>query len=184
MISLWAYNPKNRDDFGDDVGSSRLELENIADEQWNAENFSWYSDHNRDLVSSQNGNEKSAHPDVGARLLDAIVVGRVNVAFDTANPSDLTRSRPPEPRFRSCSTILRQPTLIDFLLPSELPPTPKNPRSPKSQSSTSRLDITQRGNSNTPYPRVDESDLTTKLKELMCGSSILPRMPDGDREIK
>ncbi|EIW69938.1 hypothetical protein TREMEDRAFT_38611 [Tremella mesenterica DSM 1558] len=53
--NLWTYNPANRDDAGDD---------------WNAENFSWYSDHNRQLALEK-GEKDSL--DLGGRLLDVIV---------------------------------------------------------------------------------------------------------------
>ncbi|WWC65076.1 uncharacterized protein I303_107690 [Kwoniella dejecticola CBS 10117] len=55
-FNLWTYNPANRDDIGDD---------------WNAENFSWYSDHNRSLALTKA--EDSDDLDVGGRLLDVIV---------------------------------------------------------------------------------------------------------------
>nr|XP_019008152.1 cytoplasmic protein [Kwoniella pini CBS 10737]OCF46933.1 cytoplasmic protein [Kwoniella pini CBS 10737] len=55
-FNLWTYNPANRDDIGDD---------------WNAENFSWYSDHNRSLAMKKA--EDSDDLDVGGRLLDVIV---------------------------------------------------------------------------------------------------------------
>nr|ODN96011.1 cytoplasmic protein [Cryptococcus depauperatus CBS 7855] len=55
-FNLWSYNPANRDDIGDD---------------WNAENFSWYSDDNRSKLLKKN--EDSEDSDFGSRLLDVIV---------------------------------------------------------------------------------------------------------------
>ncbi|WRT70672.1 uncharacterized protein IL334_007670 [Kwoniella shivajii] len=55
-FNLWTYNPANRDDIGDD---------------WNAENFSWYSDYNRSLALKKA--ENSEDFDAGGRLLDVIV---------------------------------------------------------------------------------------------------------------
>ncbi|WVQ85927.1 hypothetical protein IAT38_008095 [Cryptococcus sp. DSM 104549] len=55
-FNLWTYNPSNRDDIGDD---------------WNAENFSWYSEHNRSKALKKN--EDSTDLSAGARLLDVIV---------------------------------------------------------------------------------------------------------------
>ncbi|KAK6906628.1 cytoplasmic protein [Kwoniella mangroviensis CBS 8886] len=59
-FNLWTYNPANRDDIGDD---------------WNAENFSWYSDHNRSLAlkKSEDTNIGEEDLDAGGRLLDVIV---------------------------------------------------------------------------------------------------------------
>lgn len=62
-FSLWAYNPHNTDSAGDD---------------WNSENFSWYSDATRhfEISSAADGEEKQAaagSPDTGGRLLDVIV---------------------------------------------------------------------------------------------------------------
>ena len=74
--SLWAYNPLNRDDTGDDVCLQAKPYS--ADDQWNAENFSWYSSHNRDLAIKASGQEKSFNPNTGARLLDAIVVSHIS----------------------------------------------------------------------------------------------------------
>lgn len=50
-FNLWNYNPSNTDTLGDD---------------WNAENFSFYSDENRRLANSDD-------PDAGGRLLDVLV---------------------------------------------------------------------------------------------------------------
>lgn len=61
-FSLWAYNPHNTDSHGDD---------------WNSENFSWYSDAVRKLeISSAPEAERAlvaASPDAGGRLLGAVV---------------------------------------------------------------------------------------------------------------
>ncbi|WWC98544.1 hypothetical protein V866_005436 [Kwoniella sp. B9012] len=59
-FNLWTYNPDNRDDIGDD---------------WNAENFSWYSDHNRSLAlkKSEDTNIGEEDLDAGGRLLDVVV---------------------------------------------------------------------------------------------------------------
>ncbi|KAK4685812.1 hypothetical protein P7C73_g4320, partial [Tremellales sp. Uapishka_1] len=63
--NLWTYNPLNRDDIGDD---------------WNAENFSWYSDVNREkelgMIEHLSNAEKTAASndlDLGGRLLNAVV---------------------------------------------------------------------------------------------------------------
>lgn len=62
-FNLWNYNPANRDDVGDD---------------WNAENFSWFSEDNRRRAIAAAPEDKQAvmatDPDVGARLLDVLVV--------------------------------------------------------------------------------------------------------------
>ncbi|WVR08558.1 hypothetical protein IAU60_005613 [Kwoniella sp. DSM 27419] len=55
-FNLWTYNPDNRDDIGDD---------------WNAENFSWYSEDNRSKALKKA--EDSGDLDVGGRLLDVVV---------------------------------------------------------------------------------------------------------------
>jgi len=61
-FNLWAYNPLNRNDVGDD---------------WNAESFSWYSEDNRKkalaAMSGAAAAVQAANPDVGARLLDVLV---------------------------------------------------------------------------------------------------------------
>lgn len=61
-FSLWNYNPHNTDSHGDD---------------WNSENFSWYSDAVRHLeIANAPESEKSlvaASPDAGGRLLDVVV---------------------------------------------------------------------------------------------------------------
>nr|XP_019051096.1 cytoplasmic protein [Kwoniella bestiolae CBS 10118]OCF30026.1 cytoplasmic protein [Kwoniella bestiolae CBS 10118] len=57
-FNLWTYNPANRDDIGDD---------------WNAENFSWYSDHNRSIALKKSDNDGEEDLDAGGRLMDVIV---------------------------------------------------------------------------------------------------------------
>lgn len=61
-FSLWAYNPHNTDSHGDD---------------WNSENFSWYSDAVRKLeIENAPESEKSlvaSSPDSGGRLLGVVV---------------------------------------------------------------------------------------------------------------
>ncbi|KAL1410100.1 hypothetical protein Q8F55_004103 [Vanrija albida] len=56
-FNLWAYNPRNRDHLGDD---------------WNSENFSWFSDEQRskDIAA---GKATKGDLDAGARLLDVLV---------------------------------------------------------------------------------------------------------------
>lgn len=73
LPSLWNYNPRNTDEAGD---------------EWNHENFSWFSEDKRKdklyerLLSSdrpENGQDQSVKPedlDLGARMLDEIVVSR------------------------------------------------------------------------------------------------------------
>ncbi|ODO10633.1 hypothetical protein I350_01230 [Cryptococcus amylolentus CBS 6273] len=55
-FNLWTYNPSNRDDIGDD---------------WNAENFSWFSQDNRSKLLKKD--EDGTDLDAGARLLNVIV---------------------------------------------------------------------------------------------------------------
>ncbi|OCF33707.1 cytoplasmic protein [Kwoniella heveanensis BCC8398] len=55
-FNLWTYNPANRDDIGDD---------------WNAENFSWYSADNRSKALKKA--ENTTDLDAGSRLLNVIV---------------------------------------------------------------------------------------------------------------
>jgi hypothetical protein len=81
--SLWAYNPHNHDHIGDDV-SGFVWPESGSDScptQWNAENFSWYADNQRDKDlqgrSEKGGDVGGEDLDAGGRLLDAIVVSRV-----------------------------------------------------------------------------------------------------------
>lgn len=61
-FNLWNYNPLNTDALGDD---------------WNAENFSWYSDANRqrtlDAAPASEAAVAATSPDTGGRLLDALV---------------------------------------------------------------------------------------------------------------
>lgn len=61
-FSLWAYNPHNTDSHGDD---------------WNSENFSWYSDASRHLeIEDAPESDRSlvaSSPDTGGRLLGVIV---------------------------------------------------------------------------------------------------------------
>jgi hypothetical protein len=81
--SLWAYNPHNHDHIGDDVsGFVWPEAESDSrPSQWNAENFSWYADNQRDKDlqerSEKGSNADGEDLDAGGRLLDAIVVSHV-----------------------------------------------------------------------------------------------------------
>ncbi|WWD20684.1 hypothetical protein CI109_105160 [Kwoniella shandongensis] len=70
-FNLWTYNPTNRNDIGDD---------------WNAENFSWYSNHNRSIASKKA--EDSNDLDAGGRLLDVIV--RPYVVATSGTPQSST----------------------------------------------------------------------------------------------
>ncbi|OWZ36538.1 cytoplasmic protein [Cryptococcus neoformans AD2-60a] len=70
-FNLWTYNPANRDDIGDD---------------WNAENFSWYSESNRTKLL-KNAEKSSDGLDVGARLLNVIV--RPYPIATAGNPTSL-----------------------------------------------------------------------------------------------
>lgn len=61
-FNLWAYNPLNRNDIGDD---------------WNGESFSWFSEDKRQKeLASLTGAEaavQTQNPDVGGSLLDVVV---------------------------------------------------------------------------------------------------------------
>ncbi|KAL7422797.1 endo-1,4-beta-glucanase [Cryptotrichosporon argae] len=106
-FNLWTYNPANRDDIGDN---------------WNAENFSWYSDDNRRKALALAGDKADSDLDAGARLLDVIV--RPYPIATAGTPTELSYdARSARLTYRFSSLPQAQPTptaphVTEIFLPS------------------------------------------------------------------
>lgn len=135
-FNLWAYNPYNRDDVGDN---------------WNAESFSWFSESNRSkALDDMDGSQAallSRDLDVGARLLSVIVRPYAVATAGTPLSSTFQRSTSlfthrfrDQPGFIDIETKKVEPSKItEIFLPSRLyggtgPDTPKFNISPGGRS--------------------------------------------------